>query len=449
VRGQARKLAVLLASASAATVLSGCVAINGTSTSQPSSLGDLQLTITACAHGSLGCADNSNTGNVFEPVETNSIDSQLMLAVRLPNGSTPPDAFQATLSKGGPLAFSRSPGYEGELEALEPAPAGERWWGWISTKFTYSQAAAQSLTAKLAATLPRPADGGPLESPMHWRPVLGVRIVEAGLAASRPVDCGTSNEDLYEGFNEVGVTLSVTCIDSTGAEATRGFLTAPLIDFGIVGTDIQAAPGSITTGAFVARRSGAADPGTTFSLAALTGVPGGTVSIDTTTVSLGGDATQPVLASIEVPAGTRAGSYPVTLTATAPGKPTRTGTINVTVTSRIPRIRSASLSHKRFRAGKRGRKAGKGGPPVGTKLTVDLSEAAELSIEVAKLGGKRPKRLGTFRRSLPKGKSTIPIRGRLGKIRLTPGRYRLTLTARGDAGQASEPKRLGFTLVAG
>jgi hypothetical protein len=86
---------------------------------------------------------------------------------------------------------------------------------------------------------------------------------------------------------------------------------------------------------------------------------------------------------------------------------------------------------------------------VGTKLTVDLSEAAELSIEVAKLGGKRPKRLGTFRRSLPKGKSTIPIRGRLGKIRLTPGRYRLTLTARGDAGQASEPKRLGFTLVAG
>jgi hypothetical protein len=453
VRGYARTLAVLVASALAAIALSGCIVISAVSTGQAGSMGPLQLTFEACAEGSPGCTGTSNSEvNIYELVGGETVEFQVLLAVRLPEGSTPPEGLTASLAGGGTLSFTRSPTYEAELQALEPAPAGERWWGWITGAVKYSKAAKQAFTVTIPVTLPRPADGGPLESPMHWRPVVGGRGVEGGkFPVDRPVRCGHENDDLYHGFEELEANsgFSVVCVDFPSAEATRGFLTAPLTDFGIVGSNVRVPAGGTGTAAFVAKRSGAADPSTVFSLGATTGVPGGDVSIDRKTVSLGGDAAQPVLATIDVPARTKPGSYPVTLTATAPGKPARAGTVTVTVSNKTPRIQSAKLSHKRFRVGGKRAEAGGGGAPVGTVLKVDLSEAAELSIGVARLGGKRPRTLGTSRRSLPSGKSRVRIRGRIGKVKLTPGRYRLTLIAKGDAGQASDPKRLGFAVVAG
>jgi hypothetical protein len=450
VRGRARKFTILLAVPAIAIALSGCVGISATSTGQAGSMGPLQLTISACANGAPGCSASSNTGSLYEAVGALSAEVQVLLAVRLPEGSTPPENLLAGLGGGGLLSFSRNPGYEAELQALEPAPAGERWWGWISSVGTYSQAGKQSFTVTIAASLPRPADGGPLESPMHWRPVVGGRAVEAvALPAGRPVKCGTTNSELYNGYAENPPFVSVVCIDTPSAEAARGFLNAPFTDFGILGSNVQAPPGGTVTAAFVARRSGAADPTTTFSLAAQSGIPGGTVTIDRTTVSLGGDATQPVLATIGVPAGTPAGTYLVSLAASAPGKPDRTGTASVTVTVKPLAIRSASLTRKRFRTRVKRAKSGKAGPPVGTKLKVDLSDAAILSIEVFSLGAKGPKLLGTPRKSLPSGPTAIAIRKRIGAIKLKPGRYRLNLIARGDAGQVSDPKQLRFTVVGG
>jgi hypothetical protein len=309
----------------------------------------------------------------------------------------------------------------------------------------------------LTATLPTAADGGPFESPMHWRPVLGARFAQAGYLPGRPVKCGVTNKDLYDGYEEpFGSGDSVVCIDAPSPAATRGFLAASLTDFGILGSTVQAPAGSTVTAPFIAKRSGPADPGTTFSLSTQGGVPGGSLSLDRGTVSLGGDSTQLVLATIGVPAGTAAGSYPATLTATAPGKPTRTGTVTVVVpgppspppppANVAPKIESASLTPKRFLARKP--KGAKGGPPVGAKLKVTLSEAAILSVKIEKVKGKSRKVLQTPTKNLGQGQSTIPIRGgKLLDVKLKPGHYRLTLTARDDGGLNSESKPLEFDLL--
>ncbi len=451
IRGAVGKFLALGAAVALAVALSGCVVINGTSTTQPQSMGPVDLTVSACADGSPGCSGSSNFGSLYEVISGTEADVQVLLAVRLPEGSIPSEPL-ATLTGGGGLPFTRSTSYEAELEALEPAPEGERWWGWVSAAGTYKESSKQGFTATLTASLPRPPDGGPLESPLHWRPVVGGRGVAAAIPAGRPVKCGTTNDDLYTGYSETNEAgASIVCIDSPSPAATRGYVTASFTDFGILGSSVQATPGSTVSAAFVARRSGPVDPATTFSLAASTAVPGGSVSIDRSTVSLGGDATHPVLATIGVPPGTPPGSFPVTLSATAPGKPDRSGAVIVTVpgTPSMPiAIRSASLTHRRFRIGGKAKAgASKRRAPLGTKLKVDLSGAAQLSIQVFRLG-KRGRLLGTHRKQLDAGRSQIAIRGRIGKTKLKPGRYRLVLVATAD-GLSSAAKRLTFTVVKG
>lgn len=450
---RARLAGALLASALLVLVFSGCVGISQTNSSQPASMGPVTLSVNACANGAPGCSADANTGSVYEGVDigNSSVEGQLLYAVRLPEGPTPPNQLTAALAGGGTLQFSRSPSYEAQLQALEPAPAGERWWGWLSAAFTYSESSKQAFSIAYTVNPPTLAEG-PYPSPMRWRPVVGSRGVEAGLSALRPVVCGKTTEDLYDGYNETGSAVAtVACIDSPDEAGARGFLGAPIIDFGITGTAVQAAPGSTVTATFLARRSGDPEPATSFSLAASTGVPGGSVAIDRNSVGLAGDSTNPVLATVTVPAGTPPGSYPVTLTATAPGKPTRTGTATVTVAgpSEGPLGLTASLNRKRFRAGTVKGKAAKGLPPVGAKLKLDASRAATLSIAVEKKQGKKGfKLVKPVSKSIPAGKSTIAIKGKLLSAKLTPGRYRLKLTA-SAGGFRVQPRPLTFTLVAG
>lgn len=446
-----RKTFLFSAATVAALALTGCVKINGTGSVQQQSMGPLTLTITGCVGGSPGCNGESNTGNPYSIIQGSgeSIPAQALLAVRLPADSVAPEKLNGSFGAA-PLSFTRNPGFESSLQALEPAPAGERWWGWLSSTVTYTESSANSVSASLTATLPRPADGGPFESPMHWRPTLGVRYVHpSSLPASRPVNCGNSNAQLFQGFTETGSNVTTVCIDSPSPAAARGFLGADLIDFGILGTTVQAPAGSTVTAPFIAKRSGGPNPATVFTLAAESGVPGGALSLDRTTVSLGGDATQPVLATIGVPAGTAPGSYPVTINATAPGKPTRSATVTVVVpgdANEAPRIEAASLTRQRFGVRKPQGKGAKG-VPVGAKLKVKLSERATLSVKIEK-GKRRPrKKLGTPTKILPQGWSTIPVGSKLLGAKLTPGRYRITLTAKDDGGLSSAPKILSFSLI--
>lgn len=444
---RARLAAVLAATVLAVLVLSGCVGISSTATSQPKSMGPVTLSVSACSSGSPGCKAVSNSGSVYELIGAESVTSQLLLAVRLPDGPTPPSSLTASLAGGGTLAFSRSVSYEQQLQALEPAPAGERWWGWLSASFTYSQGSKQGFSVAFAVDPPSLPEG-PAPSPMRWRPVVGVRGVEGDLPATRPVVCGSTTADLYEGINEEGpsVSDSIVCIDSPDEAATRGFIGAPIVDFGITGTAVTASAGSSLTATFLARRSGNPDPATTFSLSATTAIPGGSVAIDRSEVSLGGDSTQPVLATVTVPPGTAPGSYPVTVTATAPGKPTRTGTTTVTVPGRAPTL-SAKLNRTRFRGGTiKGRVEGL--PPVGATLTLRSSSASRLTAIVQRKGRKGFKQVKRARRELRAGKTTIAIGKRAFGVKLAPGRYRLKLTARAD-GLDSPTRTVAFTFLAG
>jgi hypothetical protein len=405
------------------------------------------------------------------------VPSQVLAAVRLPAGATPPDVLGATVGAGpGLLTFQRSPSYEAELNELAPPPPGQRWWGWISSAFDYRRSSAQSLAISVTTPLWRPADGGPLPSPVGWRPVVGGRTVDAAtLPASRPVNCGTTAEQLFEGYSELNQAGStITCVASPSPAATATDLGATITDFGIVGSPLSAPASSTVTATFLARRSGPADPSTTFALAAGGGPPGASVTLDRTTAPLGGDATIPVLATVKIPPGTPAGSYPLTLTGTAAGKPTRVGTAALTVPpaspgggtpdTTAPVITAASLSRTRFRAGAAPTALG-ARAKAGTKVRVSLSEPATLALRVDRLlaGRRREGRCSrrarsgtrctisrhraTLTRALAAGASSIAFSGRIGSHKLAPGRYRIVLTATDAAGNRSRPERLGFRLV--
>lgn len=180
-----------------------------------------------------------------------------------------------------------------------------------------------------------------------------------------------------------------------------------------------------------------------------------------------------MLATVAVPTGTPAGSYPLTPTATAPGKPTRKGTATVVVPAAQGgggklRILSASLTRARFRVlVARTPIAAHRRTPAGTQLRVKLSRAATLSIAVQRLrsghrhngacslkthAGRRctqAKSAGKLARELRAGASTIPLSGRFGGHALAPGSYRFVLRATDAHGARSAAKRLPFTIVAG
>jgi hypothetical protein len=461
-------------------VLQGCITIAHTETEQLSSLGPVKLTVSTCTDSSPNCSGVSNASPLYSQMGDTTINVQPLFAVRLPAGSTPPQSIPGKYGAGATFTLQRATDYETQLQALEPAAEGERWWGWRSQQtIPYSQKSAQGFTVEFVATLPRPQDGGPLPSPMRWRPVVGGRYVGKDLPADRAVACGTDKDDLYGGYHELGGAGStIVYADSPSPEATRGYLEAPIVDFGLTGTTVQASPGSTVSATFLARRTGVADPATTFALAVSGGPPGAEVKLDRASVPLSGDATVPVLATVTVPAGTLPGDHALTLTATAPGKPARTGTAIVRVPSAAgpqptatptpagtatpggggadtaaPLIRSLSLK-KRFKARAK------------QKLAIDVSEAATLivSVEAVKPGrragakcstrarkGRRctvARPAGELRRAVAAGPSTVAFDGTTPKLaKPKPGGFRLRVVAVDAAGNRSAPKTLAYTLT--
>ncbi len=287
----ARRL-VLLPLAGLAVAASGCVSIQSTSTAQPQSMGPLRLTVTACASESPNCGGGNAPSLYRALVDANSdmtLPGQPLVAVRLPEGAVPQESFNAVAGGGALISFTRSASYEQALQQFEPAPAGQRWWGWLGGEIAYGRRTAQTFTFTLTVPLPRPADGGPLPSPLQWRPVVGARSLDpaTGLTATRPVSCGTTQEQFYEGVSEKGTSdITSVCVGAPSADATRGYLDAPLTDFGLTGETVTTPAGATASVLFLATRSGAADASTTFSLAVAGGPPGATVSLDRTTASL-------------------------------------------------------------------------------------------------------------------------------------------------------------------
>ena len=144
-----------------------------------------------------------------------------------------------------------------------------------------------------------------------------------------------------------------------------------------------------------------------------------------------------------------------------------------------PVLRSVTLSRTRFRVAKgttviaaakkkKTRKIGRG-----TTLRFASSEAASLSLRIERLlpGRKTGKgrrrvckpvrhrvrrgrctvfrRTATLTRGIKAGPGRVALTGRIGRRRMAPGRYRLTLTARDAAGNSSKAIRRNFTIVPG
>ncbi len=119
-----------------------------------------------------------------------------------------------------------------------------------------------------------------------------------------------------------------------------------------------------------------------------------------------------------------------------------------------PRLTRPRLSRKRFRVSRAAT------PRVaaarrGTVIGYTLSEAAttRLRIErrrIVRRGGRRVKRYrraGTLRRTGKAGRRRVRFSGRIGRKRLRPGVYRLTITVRDTAGNAGRPRKLLFRIV--
>jgi hypothetical protein len=105
-----------------------------------------------------------------------------------------------------------------------------------------------------------------------------------------------------------------------------------------------------------------------------------------------------------------------------------------------PRLRAVHVKPDRFVAGAGG----------GTAFTYRLSEPARVVFKIErKTSPGHFKRAGRFARRSPKGRSTTPFSGRIGKRNLSPGDYRATLVATDAAGNRSKRRRVSFEVASG
>ncbi len=113
-----------------------------------------------------------------------------------------------------------------------------------------------------------------------------------------------------------------------------------------------------------------------------------------------------------------------------------------------PVLTKVRLTRKRFRVGAaatpRSARARRG-----TVLRFRSSEAAKLTIRIDRLRGRRARRAGVLTRAVKAGPGRVALSGRIGKRRMKPGRYRLTLRARDAAGNRSTAVKRALTIVRG
>jgi hypothetical protein len=319
-----RRLLLAAAAALLMLTLGGCLAFEGATTATTQPLGPVVVRTAVCgsdakAPATRGCADdgNSNT-DADEIIPEGGFPMQVLLGYRVPAGTGAPAAFTAEL-----LTFTRNPTYASELQRHAPAAAGSEWVGYASNAFNYDpRNSAQDIrfVAEVPFELPRSPDGAPFGGPFRYRPVVGVRFV--GNDPASPVRCG-ANLFAIDPLNGV-------CVDSPSPNAVASSLTVATSDLGIVpGPDVTATPGSTVTIPFSARYAGGA--AANFTVRASTGVPGGTATPSLGSLAPAADSDNPVRVTVDVPAGTAPGRYPVTLAASLDPQRTRTGTATIVV----------------------------------------------------------------------------------------------------------------------
>jgi hypothetical protein len=100
-----------------------------------------------------------------------------------------------------------------------------------------------------------------------------------------------------------------------------------------------------------------------------------------------------------------------------------------------PRLSSAKLSRRRIRVGQK------------SVLSFRASEKGSLEVTYDRVRGKRVKRAAAATHRIRAGSGRIGVTWRVGKKKLAPGTYRMTLVARDAAGNRSKPVRLKLTIL--
>lgn len=138
-------------------------------------------------------------------------------------------------------------------------------------------------------------------------------------------------------------------------------------------------------------------------------------------------------------------------------------------TTKAPTVSALTLAPATFRAAKNGPSAVAARAPIGTLVTTKLSAAAALTFRVEraaagrKVGGRcvAPTRRNRSAKACTRwvtmssrftadgeaGTNRLRFTGRLGGLRLGPGRYRLVVTATDARGRVSDPRRAAFRIV--
>ena len=187
-----------------AIVLSGCVAIKpgSYSLSQPAGIGPVTMKFTLCTLNEKPAEESATCGPI--PAGEGA-QAQVMVGLLVPPGASTPDSFSATPAPGSPpLTFTRNAEVAAQMSAnvtnltgevfTVGVPAGFELAGYISGTINEVAGQAMEWAVEPRVVLPAAADGGSSGAPFTAILVSGWRNVEAGLPASRPVECDTSGE---------------------------------------------------------------------------------------------------------------------------------------------------------------------------------------------------------------------------------------------------------------
>ena len=332
----AKPAVVLVVLSGLALAISACAIfkVGSLSVSQPGGIGSARVHFALCTEPEEGkCTLN-------EPEEPNQ-QTQYLIGIAMPPGSTPPATITAVpVSGGAPINFTLNGEVASELAAAskklseeEPEvkawpPAGLEGAGYLSAPYAEEEAVSREWSVDADFGLPAPADGSPFAGPFATGVAEGGRVVHAGHPASAPVRCWRFEGTPAEGeavcsFDFEDAQAGTTDLRINGpAKPASGFVGGSVpVKFSL---NLASTAGSlpvISLSATSSVKGGKAKvvPGSTFT-------PG---ALDPTTHRAPSATTE---VSLSVPKNTKPGTYEVTLTGTASQGGTASAVAKVKVT---------------------------------------------------------------------------------------------------------------------
>jgi hypothetical protein len=397
--------------------LSGCFVITADSPSQLNTIGDVVVHTEACISSATSTDSCSNTGNSVSAINDTAgpYDAQFFLAYRIPDGYGAPT--QVTSTSGSPqMVLNASTDYASQLTTLAPPPAGEHWVGYMTDGLT-TPALNTQYVFNTHFTRPPAQNGVPASVPFQYLTVTGGREVNSTvdtLHADRPLNCGTTFQDLTGNFNTEsgtgGAADFTSCIDSPAVSTTATSLPADTVLFT---RDLAVAPGSATANRnstvnvpFTMNFVGPADPSAVFTLASsIAGLSGASATPASSTFTPPANSSTVQNVAVHLPANAKAGTYQVPFSATLANGQTRTatGTVTVLPDTTGPKLK---ISFPKLRLAK-----GSKGFKITVSCSEDCSLLATLSATPKALKAAKLVKLGSAKAKLPAaGKKTLTIK---------------------------------------